>query len=41
MPPDWTRPGHVPIRTWTVERQENKPSPDSVAVTRPANSVAG
>jgi sterol desaturase/sphingolipid hydroxylase (fatty acid hydroxylase superfamily) len=41
MPPDWTRPGHVPIRTWTVERQENKPSPDSVAVTGPASSVAG
>jgi hypothetical protein len=29
MPPDWERPGHEPVHTWTVERKENerRPSP--------------
>jgi hypothetical protein len=22
MPPDWQRPDHTPIRTWTTERQD-------------------
>jgi sterol desaturase/sphingolipid hydroxylase (fatty acid hydroxylase superfamily) len=24
MPPDWSRPGHAPIHTWTVERKEQE-----------------
>lgn len=29
MPPEWERPGHRPIHTWTVERKEVAPSPSS------------
>ena len=27
MPPEWTRPGHAPIHTWTVERMDQTTQP--------------
>jgi sterol desaturase/sphingolipid hydroxylase (fatty acid hydroxylase superfamily) len=27
MPPDWQRAGHAPVHTWTVERQQQDPTP--------------
>lgn len=27
-PPDWERPGHAPIHTWTVERENDRAKPD-------------
>ena len=38
MPPDWERPGHSPIHTWTIERFDQKSAPSSqrkLAVAQP------
>jgi sterol desaturase/sphingolipid hydroxylase (fatty acid hydroxylase superfamily) len=42
MPPDWERPGHAPIHTWTVERKahgQEAPGATEAAETQGAPSV--
>jgi sterol desaturase/sphingolipid hydroxylase (fatty acid hydroxylase superfamily) len=33
MPPDWQRPGHAPVHTWTVERPEPAPAAEKASAT--------
>jgi sterol desaturase/sphingolipid hydroxylase (fatty acid hydroxylase superfamily) len=33
MPPDWQRPGHVPVHMWTVERAEPAPAAEEARET--------